>query len=316
MEVCIFVEPEQGFTTRAILAAAEAGEDMGFHGFFVSDHLLRIGEGPAAVGSRDAWILLVLIAARTKTVRLGSLLSPATFRLPGQLAAAAAVVAEESEGRCEVGLGAGWYEDEHRAFGIPFPDAGGRFERLEDHLAILKGLWSLPADGRFDFEGFHHRLEGCPSPFHPAFSRRPPLIVGGLGKVRTPELAVRYADEMNVPPAGRGVAEHRFGLVRDLCGRMGRRAGGLRLSAGLLVCCGRSSREVRDRTETVCASIGYTPSHVQEQGGAGSPETVLRRLSELSAGGAERAYLQIIDLTDLDHLQLLADEVLPEASRF
>lgn len=298
------------------MAAAGAAEDMGFHGFFTSDHLLRIGDGPAAVGSRDAWVLLASIAARTEKIKLGSLLSPATFRHPGQLAAAAATAAEESEGRCEVGVGAGWYRGEHRAFGIPFPGVTERFELLEDHLAVLRGLWSLPADSRFDFEGFHYRLEGCPSPFHPSFSYRPPLITGGLGKVRTPDLAARYADEMNAPPAGRGAAEESFESARRACRRLGRRPSSLRLSAGLVVCCGRSSRAVQERMEKVCVSIGCTRSQIREQGGAGSPETVLERLLELRAAGAERAYLQVIDLVDLDHLQLLAEEVLPEASRF
>lgn len=316
MEICIFVEPEQGFTTRAVLAAAGAAEALGFHGFFTSDHLLRIGDGPAAVGSRDAWVLLALAAARTKSIKLGSLLSPVTFRHPGQLAAAVATAAEESEGRCEVGVGAGWYRDEHRAFGIPFPGAAERFELLEDHLAVLKGLWSLQADSRLDFKGFHYRLEGCPSPFHPSFSYRPPLITGGLGKVRTPDLAARYADEMNVPPAGRGAAEDCFELVREACRRLGRQPSSLRLSAGLVVCCGRSRRAVQERMDKVCGSIGYTPPQIREQGGAGSPEMVLERLSELRAAGAGRAYLQIIDLADLDHLQLLAEEVLPESSRF
>ena len=316
MEICIFVEPEQGFTTRAVLAAAGAADNLGFHGFFVSDHLLRIGDGPAAVGSRDAWALLASIAAHTEKVKLGSLLSPATFRHPGQLAAAVATVAEESGARCEAGVGAGWYRGEHRAFGLPFPRVTKRFELLEDHLAVLKGLWSLPVDGQLDFKGFHYRLEGCPSPFHPSFSYRPPLITGGLGKVRTPYLAVRYADEMNVPPAERGAAEERFGLVREVCRRRGRQPSSLLLSAGLVVCCGRSGPAVRERIEKVCASIGYTPSLIRAQGGAGSPETVLERLSELHTAGAGRAYLQIIDLADLDHLQLLAEEVLPEAPRF
>ncbi|RVU20893.1 LLM class flavin-dependent oxidoreductase [Streptomyces antnestii] len=181
MRLRILLEPRHGADYHAFLALALAAERLGFDAFFRSDHLLGVDpEDPHTVPS-DAWTTLAGLARDTRRIRLGTLLTAATFRSPGLLAVIAATVDTMSGGRVELGLGTGWYEREHRAFGIPFPATGARFDRLEEQLAIVTGLWSTPAGQRFSFEGSHYRIEDCPAPPRPCRSPRPPLIVGGAG---------------------------------------------------------------------------------------------------------------------------------------
>ena len=306
VQLRIFTEPQQGADYDTLLAVAKATEELGFDAFFRSDHYLRIGAGDPGPGPTDAWATLAALARETERVRLGTLVSSATFRLPGPLAVTAAQVDRMSGGRLELGLGTGWYEAEHVTHGIPFPPVGERFERLEEQLEILTGLWRTPDGERFSFRGRHYALEGCPPLPRPAQRPHPPIILGGAGPRRTPRLAARFADEFNV--AFRSVEETgaQFERVRDACREAGRDPAELTLSVAQTVCCGRDEDELERRA----AAIGQDRDRLV-RGLAGRPDQVVGRLQVFGALGATRVYLQVLDLHDLDHLELLAAEVLP-----
>ena len=199
MDLRIFVEPQQGGSYDQLLAVAQRAESTGFDAFFRSDHYLKMGDVSGLPGPTDTWITLGAIARETTTIRLGTLVCSATFRLPGPLAVAVAQVDEMSGGRVELGIGAGWYDDEHVAYGIPFPTLGERFDRLEEQLEIITGLWRTPADSQYSFEGNHYTLVGSPALPKPVQPGGPPIIVGGWGAKRTPSLAARFAHEFNLP---------------------------------------------------------------------------------------------------------------------
>src|SRR3954465_8321001 len=216
MDLRIFTEPQQGASYDDLLRVATATEELGFDAFFRSDHYLVMGDGDGMPGSTDAWVTLAGLARETKRIRLGTLVSPATFRLPGVLAIEVAQVGAMSGGRAELGLGAGWFEAEHAAYGIPFPGTKERFDRFEEQLAIVTGLWSTPVGEKFSFDGTHYQLTDSPALPKPVQSPMP-LIVGGGGKRRTPQLAARYATEFNigfVPVEDVAVAYER---VRSVC---------------------------------------------------------------------------------------------------
>src|SRR5689334_1101889 len=199
MRLVIFTEPQQGASHDDLLRVAKAAEDGGFDGFFRSDHYLRMGDGSGLPGPTDAWLTLAALAVQTSRIRLGTLVTSATFRLPGPLAIGVAQVDAMSGGRVELGLGGGWFEQEHTAYGIPFPPVGERFDRLEEQLEIVEGLWTTPVGEQYTFAGKHYQVTNSPALPKPVQSPRPPIIVGGAGKKRTPALAARYADEFNAP---------------------------------------------------------------------------------------------------------------------
>src|SRR5665213_1466655 len=199
MELRIFCEPQQGATYEEILALALAAEEGGFGAFFRSDHYLKMGAMSGLPGPSDAWITLAGLARDTSRIRLGTLLTAATFRYPGSLAISVAQVDAMSNGRVELGLGAGWYEQEHTAYGIPFPPLGERFEKLEEQLSIITGLWGSDVGATFDFSGKHYSLTDSPALPKPVQSPRPPIIIGGHGRKTTPRLAATFGDEFNVP---------------------------------------------------------------------------------------------------------------------
>ncbi|MHB8670574.1 MAG: LLM class F420-dependent oxidoreductase [Acidimicrobiales bacterium] len=308
MELRIFTEPQQGASYDQQLAVARAAETGGFGAFFRSDHYLRMGPGDGLPGPTDSWVTLAGLARETSRIRLGTLVSSMTFRLPGPLAISVAEVDQMSAGRVELGLGAGWFDDEHRAYGIPFPSTPERFDRLEEQLEILTGLWGTPVGERFSFSGRHYRLVDSPALPKPAQEPRPPLIVGGFGARRTPALAARFADEYNTPflsVADFGAACDR---VRRACRDVGRDPDSTMVfSAAVVVCCGSNEAEVTRRA----AAIGRDPAELRTNGAAGSPAEVLERLGAFRDAGASRAYLQVLDLDDLDHIGLIAAEVLP-----
>jgi alkanesulfonate monooxygenase len=306
MRARVFVEPQQGATYDRLLSVAQATEELGFDGFFRSDHYLAMGAGDGLPGPTDAWVTLGAIARETSRVRIGTLLSSATFRLPGPLAIAVAQVDAMSGGRVELGLGAGWYEDEHAAYGIPFPPARERFDRLAEQLAIVRGLWETPAGERYSFAGDHYTLSDSPALPKPVQSA-PPVIVGGGGPVRTPALAARFADELNAPFLSVGDAARQFERGRRACEAEGRNPETLRLSAAVVVCCGADEREVARRA----AAIGRDVAELREHGAAGLPAEVADRCRAYGDVGADTIYLQVLDLSDLDHLRLVATEVLP-----
>lgn len=302
MDLRIFTEPQQGASYDDLLRVARCAEDAGFEAFFRSDHYLPMG-GDGLPGPTDAWVTLAGLARETNTIRLGTLVTAGTFRLPGPLAITVAQVDEMSCGRVELGLGTGWYEQEHAAYGIPFPPLGERFDRFEEQLQIITGLWD--ADGPFDFAGEHYQLTDSPALPKPVQRPHPPVIVGGGGKKRTPRLAATYADEFNLPFASVAATAEQFDRVREASAQTGRE---LVLSAAQVLCCGRDEAELARRA----AAIGRGVDELRENGLAGTPAEIVDRIGRFAEMGATRLYLQVLDLSDLDHLELVAAEVAPQ----
>ncbi len=307
MELRIFCEPQQGATYDDLLALALATESGGFGAFFRSDHYLKMGDVSGLPGPTDAWLTLAGLARETSTIRLGTLLTAATFRLPGPLAISVAQVDAMSAGRVELGLGAGWFAEEHSAYGIPFPSLAQRFERLEEQLAIITGLWTSEVGTTVDFMGPHYTLTNSPGLPKPVQSPRPPIIVGGHGRKVTPRLAATYADEFNVPFASFDDCRDLFGSVDAACEARGREPSSMIRSAALVVCCGRSESDVARRA----AAIGREVDELKENGLCGSPEALIEKIGRYGELGAQRLYLQILDVKDLEHVRLIGDEVLP-----
>ena len=303
----IFTEPQEGATYDDLLAVARRAESLGFGAFFRSDHYLAMGSEWGLPGPTDAWITLAGLARDTSTIRLGTLVTPATFRLPGPLAISVAGVDQMSGGRVELGFGTGWMESEHTAYGIPFPTAGERFTNAEEQLAIIHGLWNTPDGERFSYSGTRWQLRDCPALPKPGQPGGPPIIVGGTGATRTPRLAARYAAEFNLPFSDLAAFAERRATVGGACAAIGRDASSMIYSAALVVCCGTDEAEVTRRA----AAIGREPGELRANGAAGTPEEVAATLRAWRDAGARRIYLQVLDLPDLDHLDLIATEVAP-----
>jgi F420-dependent oxidoreductase-like protein len=306
MDLRIFVEPQQGASYDDLLRIARHAEDLGFNGFFRSDHYMKMGDGGGMPGPTDAWVTLSGLARETRTIRLGTLVTSATFRLPGPLAITVAQVDQMSSGRIEFGIGAGWFEEEHAAHGIPFPPLGVRFERLREQLQIITGLWNTKAGQTFNFDGVHYSARNSPGLPKPKQSSVP-IIVGGGGKQRTPRLAANFAHEFNVPFAPISFFSEQRERVRAACNVIGRDPESMIFSAAVVVCCGANVREFHQRA----AAIGREPEELRQIGAAGLPRQVAETLRRWRDNGADRIYLQVLDLQDLDHLDLIANEVIP-----
>ncbi|MFK0169575.1 LLM class F420-dependent oxidoreductase [Streptomyces sp. NPDC090306] len=302
MDLRIFTEPQQGATYDDLLTVAKATEELGFDAFFRSDHYLHMGSADGLPGPTDAWITLAGLARETKRIRLGTLMTAGTFRLPGVLAIQVAQVDQMSGGRVELGLGAGWFEEEHTAYGIPFPKE--KIGRLEEQLAIVTGLWATGAGKTFDFHGKFYDLTNSPALPKPA-QTKVPVLIGGHGATRTPRLAAQYADEFNIPFASVEDSERQFGRVRAAAEEAGRGADDLVYSNALVVCVGRDDQEVARRA----AVIGRDVDELKANGLAGSPAEVVDRIGRYAEIGARRIYLQVLDLHDLDHLELISAQV-------
>jgi F420-dependent oxidoreductase-like protein len=297
MDLRIFTEPQQGATYDDLLAVARAAEDLGFGAFFRSDHYLHMS-GDGRPGPTDAWTTLAGLARDTTRIRLGTLVTSATFRLPGPLAVTVAGVDQMSGGRVELGLGAGWFEAEHRAFGIPFPPLKERFDRLEEQLAVITGLWSAEPGSAYEHDGSHYSVSDHPGLVTPAQDGGIPIIVGGSGRRRTPSLAARFAAEFNVPFAAFDEIGPLFERVDRACEDHGRDPRSLVHSVALTVAVGRDEGAVRRRAE----AAGHDARALRRDGLAGTPDEVRDRAGRLAESGAERLYLQVLDLHDLDHL--------------
>ena len=307
MKLRIFTEPQQGASYVDLLAVAQRAEALGFDAFFRSDHYQKMGSHVSGLpGPSDAWITLAGIARETSSIRLGTLVNSSTFRNPGVLAISIANVDEMSNGRVELGLGAGWYLDEHRSYSIPFPPLGERFERLAEQLEILRGLWETPVGGEYNFAGTHYEIVKSPALPKPVQSPVP-IIIGGGGKKKTPMLAARFANEFNLPFQSLERFAEQCGRVRAACESIGRDPSDLAYSAALVVCVGKNESEIARRA----ASIGRDVAELRENGVCGTPTEAVEKLRTWSAAGAERVYLQVLDLADLEHLDLVADEVMP-----
>ncbi|MGC5246037.1 LLM class F420-dependent oxidoreductase [Gordonia sp. DT219] len=308
MDFRIFTEPQQGADYDQLLAVAKATEDLGFDAFFRSDHFGAMGDGDGLPGPTDSWVTLAGLARETSRIRLGTLVTSATFRLPGPLAISVAQVDQMSGGRVEFGLGSGWFEDEHLAYGIPFPSVGERFERFEESLEIITGLWGTPVGEYFDHDGRYYSLKNSPALPKPVQTPRPPIIIGGKGKARTPAIAARFADEFNIPFEPVDVVAAQYDRVRSACAAAGRDADELTYSVALVLCCGRTEDEIARRAQ----AIGRDVAELRENGAAGTPDEVVEAIGRYRDIGASRVYLQTLDLSDLDHLDLVAKEVVPQ----
>lgn len=307
MQLRVMTEPQEGATYDDLLAVARESERLGFDAFFRSDHLQRIGPGDPGPGPTDAWATLAGLARDTSRIRLGTMVSSATFRLPGPLSITVATVDAMSGGRVELGLGSGWYDAEHAAYGIPFPPVGERFDRLEEQLAVVTGLWATPVGGTFSFDGAHYTLRDSPALPKPV--QQPlPVVIGGKGPRRTPALAARFAAEYNVPFDTLDTVDACFGRVRRACEEAGRDPATIVLSTAQTLAVGRDEAEVARRA----AFLGSTPDEVRAGGLGGTAGEVVDKLGRLGDLGASRVYLQLMDLDDLDQLRLVADEVVPQ----
>jgi F420-dependent oxidoreductase-like protein len=307
MQLRIFTEPQLGASYDQQLRLARTAEDAGFDAYFRSDHLLTFG-GDGLPGPTDTWITLAGLARETSTIRLGTLVTSATFRHPGMLALAVTQVDVMSGGRVELGLGAGWFDREHEAFGLPFPSTKERFERLEEQLAILTGLWATPPGSTFDHTGRHYSIDANPALPRPFQDPHPPVIVGGLGAKTTPRLAATYADEFNVPFAPLADVRTINANVDAACVTAGRDPSTLRRSLALTVCCGRDGAELERRA----AAIGQPLSRLRNNQLAGTPNEIVERLGAIGDLGVTRVYLQTLDVDDLDHLELIASDVITQ----
>ena len=308
MRLRIFTEPQQGASYATLRRVAKTTEDLGFDAFFRSDHYLKIGSGPGEPGPSDAWTTLAGLAVETSTIRLGTLVTSATFRYPGPLAVAVAGVDEMSGGRVELGIGAGWYRAEHAAYGVPFPATRERFDRLEEQLAVITGLWTAPAGEKFSYQGTYYQVADSPALPKPVQRPHPPVIVGGHGPRRTPALAAKYADEFNIAFSAADEVAAQFARVAAACAEAGRDPRSLVYSAAQVVCCGKDDATLSRRAD----AIGQDVAELRAAGLAGSPAEIVDKIGTFAAAGAQTLYLQVLDLADLDHLADLASDVLPQ----
>jgi F420-dependent oxidoreductase-like protein len=306
MDYRVFVEPQQGASYSDQLNVAQTAESLGFSAFFRSDHYLAMS-GDGLPGPTDSWVTLGAIARETSSIRLGTLVSSATFRHPGPLAVAVAQVDEMSNGRVDLGIGTGWFEREHLAYAIPFPPPGERFARLTEQLEIITGLWTAPVGETFDYGGAHYAINHSPALPKPVQRPHPRIIIGGLGARRTPGLAATFADEFNVPFASLDTVETQFQRVRGAVDSVGRTTDSMTYSAAFVVCAGRDTAETARRA----AAIGRDLDELRSNSPlVGTPDEIVQQLGRFAEIGVQRVYLQLLDMSDMEHLQLFAGEVM------
>ena len=306
MDFRVFVEPQQGASYSDQLAVAQTAESLGFSAFFRSDHYVSMS-GDGLPGPTDSWVTLAGIARETSSIRLGTLVTSATFRHPGPLAVAVAQVDEMSGGRVEFGIGTGWFEREHVAYAIPFPPLRERFARLTEQLELITGLWTAPVGESFDYAGTHYAVNDSPALPKPVQQPHPPIIIGGTGANRTPALAATFADEFNVPFASLDTVKTQFERVREAVDSVGRPADAMTYSAAFVVCAGRDDAEISRRAAAIGREIDELRSNSPL---VGTPNEIVDQLGSFADFGVQRVYLQLLDLSDLEHLGLFADGVI------
>ena len=309
MDLRIFTEPQQGASYDDLLRVARTTEAAGHDAFFRSDHYLKMGSADGLPGPTDAWITLAGLARETERVRLGTLVTAATFRHPGPLAISVAQVDQMSGGRVEFGLGTGWYDAEHTAYGLTLPPLKERFDRYAEQLAVITGLWKTPVGQTFSYSGDYYTLADSPALPKPAQSPAPPVIIGGGGKKRTPALAAQYADEFNLPFVDAETALAQFERVDAAAEAIGRDPKEILRSVALVLAAGRDEAEVARRA----GAIGREVDELRANGLAGTAAEIVDRIGQWrEKTGITRLYLQVLDLSDLDHIEFVASEVAPQ----
>jgi alkanesulfonate monooxygenase len=307
MELKLLIEPQFGATYEEQLAITLEAERLGYPALMRSDHFVNTAAGDGLPGPSDAWVVLGALARETTSIRIGTLVTSINFRLPGPLAIAIANVDEMSKGRLDVGLGAGWFEREHKALGMPFPPIAERFDRLEEQLEILTGLWATAPDDTFSFSGTHYQLVDCPPLPRPYQDPHPRIICGGGGRRRTPDFAARFADEFNIGLVDAAATLAAFDRVRAACESHGRDPDSIVYSAATTVCCGATMAEARQRAE----NGHHTVEELADIGIVGTPDELTELLLTYKEVGAESCYLRLLDHRDLEQIQLIAAEVMP-----
>jgi len=302
----VFLEPQQGATYDDQVAVAKAAESLGFSAFFRSDHYVAMS-GDGLPGPTDSWVTLAGIARETSAIRLGTLVTSATFRHPGPLAISVAQVDAMSAGRVEFGIGAGWFEAEHRAYAIPFPGLGERFDRLEEQLEIITGMWATPIGETYNYAGTHYPVVDSPALPKPVQRPHPPIIIGGGGAKRTPALAARFAAEFNLAFPTLDFAGVQLGRVQSALDAIGRAGDDIVYSAAFAVCAGRDEAQIARRADAISRNVGELRANTPL---VGTPDEIVDRLGPFADVGVQRVYLQLLDASDLDHLELFATEVM------
>jgi F420-dependent oxidoreductase-like protein len=305
MDFRVFVEPQQGASYADQLAVAQAAESLGYSAFFRSDHYLAMS-GDGLPGPTDSWVTLAGIARETSTIRLGTLVTSATFRHPGPLAISVAQVDAMSSGRVDFGIGAGWFDEEHLAYAIPFPPLGERFDRLHEQLDIITGLWTTPAGETFDYDGGHYIVKDSPALPKPVQSPHPPIIIGGNGAKRTPALAAQFAAEYNLAFPSLDFVAPQYARVRAALQNAGRSPDDFVYSAAFVVCAGRNDAEISRRAEAISREVDELRTNTPL---VGTPAEIVDRLGPFIEAGVQRVYLQLLDMSDLDHIELFAADV-------
>ncbi|MBV8785407.1 MAG: LLM class F420-dependent oxidoreductase [Mycobacterium sp.] len=319
MQCRIFTDPSNGGTYQELLESAKLAEELGFAGFFLSDHYLPFA-GDGGVGPTDVWTTLAGLARETSRIRLGSLVTSVTFRHPGALAITVAQVDAMSEGRIEFGLGAGYFEPEHRAYGIPFPPVGQRFDRLGEALELITGLWKTPVGQRYSYDGRCFQIQDSPALPKPWQRPGPPIILGGIGKKRTPALAARFADEFNLQtsrrrtPADQRKSELKtddvcgqIDLVRSAAERIGRDPADVAFSMSALI-------GVADQAEAALDPGNFGSQTFDGTTFSGSPAQIVNEFGPYAELGISRVYVRApADMTGLaKNFELFASDVLPQ----
>jgi F420-dependent oxidoreductase-like protein len=307
VRICLMIEGQEGVSWDEWVALARACEDNGLEGLFRSDHYQSVFAIPGR-GSLDAWATLAGLAAVTERIRLGTMVSPATFRRPSILARMVATVDHISSGRVELGLGAGWNQAEHEAYGFPFPDLGERIEILAEQLEIVHRQWT---EDEFSFEGRHYRLQSSRAEPKPLQQPHPPIVMGGAGGPRAARLAARWADEYNTTFATPDDCRQRRARIVEACEREGRAP--IPFSLMTACCVGRDRAEALERVSNRLRRSGSDddPAQAIEEDNQlnGSVDDVLERLAAYRDAGVERVFLQHLDHTDLDMVRLIGEEL-------
>jgi F420-dependent oxidoreductase-like protein len=316
--ICLMIEGQEDVTWSQWVALALAAEEHGFHALFRSDHYVSFGH-PEAWGALDAWTTLAALATRTERIRFGTMVSPVTFRHPSNVAKSVTTVDHVSGGRVELGLGAGWFEGEHRAYGFAFPPTNERYDRLEEYVEIVHRLWDR-GEPSVTYEGTHFRLEDCHALPEPVQDPHPTLILGGGGGTRSARLAARWADEYNLVSGAPADVVAPRDRLDAACESIGRDPASLRRSLMVNTLVGADDKELEARAGRLMAKNGESGDPAEYLANAeqdrlvGTPERILERLSAFAEAGIERVMLQHLAHADLESVELIGREVIPAAA--